>query len=237
VPHQQPAETAPHDRRGTGSIEPSQTPEVRPGYLAFVAHEMRNPLATALWSAELLVRLAPSERAGARGEKLAGMCLRTLGRLRHLMEDHFLIDRLAISGIPLRVEPVALADALSAAEKRAGAECARSLQVPSIPADKVMLERALEALVAAAARDQTPVRVESEVEPGATVAIRVLGAPPPGDALEPPGRSTPPDPTGRALGLLMASAVAKAHGGGLAVTPQGYVLTVPAVAQRPEEGA
>src|SRR5919198_5230984 len=87
---------------------PEQTSEPsRGGFLGFVAHEMRNPLSTALWSAELLARLSPEERSGPRGEKLAGMALRALQRLRFLIEDHFLAERLDIDGILVRLEPVA----------------------------------------------------------------------------------------------------------------------------------
>src|SRR6266545_1024788 len=92
----------------------------RGGFLGFVAHEMRNPLATALWSAELLARLSPEERGGARGEKLAGMALRALQRLRYLVEDHFLAERLDAEGIPLRLEQIAVADAVAAALQKDG---------------------------------------------------------------------------------------------------------------------
>ena len=50
---------------GTEHAAPQGTPadgEERSGYLGFVAHEVRNPLSTALWSAELLARMSPAER-------------------------------------------------------------------------------------------------------------------------------------------------------------------------------
>ena len=74
------------------------TDDVRGDHLGFVAHEVRNPLSTALWSAELLARMTPEERGGARGEKLTAMCLRSLGRVRQLVEDHFLCERLDAGG-------------------------------------------------------------------------------------------------------------------------------------------
>src|SRR5512142_464964 len=78
----------------------------RGGYLGFVAHEVRNPLSTALWSAELLARMAAEERSGPRGDKLTGMCLRSLSRVRQLIEDHFLCERLDVGGLPLRIEVI-----------------------------------------------------------------------------------------------------------------------------------
>jgi signal transduction histidine kinase len=135
----------------------------RPAYLAFIAHEMRNPLSTALWSAELLGRMSAEERGGARGEKLAGMCLRTLARLRHLVEDHFLAERLAIGGIPLRAEPLPLAEVVSKAAHRAGVVPASiEVQDLTVLADRAMIERAVETLLARVARDEAAVHVSAE---------------------------------------------------------------------------
>jgi signal transduction histidine kinase len=226
-----PAETTIPARRDERASDPSQEAETRPAYLAYVAHEMRNPLATALWSAELLVRLAPTDRSGPRGEKLAGMCLRTLGRLRQLMEDHFLVDRLAIGGIPLKREPVALSEALDLASKKSGVPVVeRDLSIATASVDKATLERALEALLVSAGRDDARVRVSSTAR-GGSVVLRITGAPPPDDALRAPDRTTPPDPTGRALGLLMTQAVARAHGGTLELDGDSYVLDLPGAAE------
>jgi K+-sensing histidine kinase KdpD len=225
VPPSESAETTP-------ARSPREDPRSteRAGYLAFVAHEMRNPLATALWSAELLVRLSPEERGGPRGEKLAGMCLRTLSRLRHLVEDHFLAERLSIGGIPVRVEPVSLREAIAAALGRAApARSDVSTDDFVVMADRAMFERAIEALVASASREDAPVSVRSALlDSPRAVAVEVRGAPPAPDALRIPDRSTPSDPTGRALGLLMARAVAYAHGGSLAPLADGFALVVPA---------
>jgi signal transduction histidine kinase len=199
----------------------------RAGYLAYVAHEMRNPLSTALWSAELLARLSPEDRAGPRGEKLAGMCLRTLARLRHLVEDHFLTERLAIHGLPVRLEAVPLADAIAAAAGRAtGARCDIDVDGVVVAADRALLERAVEGLVAVAARENTPVRVSAETR-GELVEVRIQGATPPPDAFRMPDRSTPSDASGRPLSVLMARSVARVHGGDLALVDDGFALTLP----------
>jgi K+-sensing histidine kinase KdpD len=214
------------------SVADDQGPDDRAAYLAFVAHEMRNPLSTALWSAELLTRMAPQERGGPRGEKLAGMCLRTLVRLRHLVEDYFLSERLEIRGLPVRTEPVQVADALGVAASRAGVQPAETvIDGAMVVADRAMLERALEALLAVAARDGSPVHVTADSTAGATT-VAVRGAEPGDHPFRKPDRSTLSDPSGRALALLAARAVAEAHGGSLETTADGYRLSLPS-----EDGA
>ena len=83
------------DRLDAGETEHRGDAEAaRPGHLGFVAHEIRNPLSTALWTAEMLARMTAADRGGARGEKLSAMCLRSVARVRQLIEDHLLCERL-----------------------------------------------------------------------------------------------------------------------------------------------
>src|SRR6266545_304159 len=166
----------------------------RGGFLGFVAHEMRNPLSTALWSAELLARLSSEDRGGARGEKLTGMCLRALQRLRSLVEDHFLAERLDVGGIPFRLEAVLVREAISAVASKAGvAELALEIEEGlMVWADRSILERVLDGLVAAAGRGGSPVRLEAgRVRDAALLQVR--GAPPAPDALELPQKGTASD--------------------------------------------
>jgi len=202
--------------------------EKRGSYLGFSAHEIRNPLSTALWSAELLCRLSSEERAGARGEKLSGMCLRALRRLRVLVEDHFLVERLTTGGLPMRLEAVSVAEVVAAIAPKAGAtNLALGLEAGLfVWADRGMLERALEALLAASARGESPVRVEGS-RAGARAEIRVRGAPPAKDALALPQKGTASDPSGRALALYAAKRVAHAFGGSLTTTAEAYLLALP----------
>jgi hypothetical protein len=180
-----------------------------------------------MWSAELLVRLAPEERGGARGEKLSGMCLRTLTRLRVLLEDFFLVERLAIQGLPLKREEVPLAAALEQARTKAGVHA----EIPPLPdiavsVDRILLDRALESLFAVAGRDG-PAVVDLDLDRG-VASVRIAGpAAPPPDVLAVPTKATPSDPTGRALAVLVARSVAEAHGGGLQVDGDTYVLALP----------
>jgi signal transduction histidine kinase len=184
-----------------------------------------------MWSAELLARLSAEERAGARGEKLSGMCLRALQRLRALIEDHFLAERLDAGGFPLRMESVPLKDALAAVAARRGVEELTSEIEDGLDVcvDRALLERALEGLVAAAGREMHPVRVHGRR--GEDVALlRVRGAPPAPDALEPPQKGTASDPTGRALALHVTLRIARALGGSLSADPEGYLLALPLAA-------
>src|SRR5438094_691661 len=55
-------------------------PGRRGKYLGFVAHEIKNPLATALWSCDLLKRMDAADRAGPRADKMIDASLRAFRR-------------------------------------------------------------------------------------------------------------------------------------------------------------
>jgi hypothetical protein len=93
----------------------------------------------------------------------------------------------------------------------------------AVTADRTLLERALDGMVAVSARGKVPVRVEARRSGGRAV-IRLAGAPPAADALQPPQKGTMSDPSGRALALHMALRVAAALGGSLAIDGGSYVL-------------
>jgi signal transduction histidine kinase len=200
----------------------------RGSFLGFVAHEMRNPLSTALWSAELLARLSSEDRGGARGEKLTGMCLRALQRLRSLVEDHFLAERLDVGGIPFRLEAVLVREAVAAVATKVGvAELALEIEEGlAVRADRGILERVLDGLLATAGRGGSPVQLDAG-RTRDTALLRVRGAPPAPDALELPQKGTASDPTGRALALYTALRAAQALGGSLSTTQEEYLLVLP----------
>ncbi len=215
--------------------------ERRAGFLGFVAHEVRNPLSTALWSAELLSRMPAVERAGARGEKLSQMCLRSISRVRQLVEDHFLCERLDAEGISLRTEALAAGELVQGALERrpqdVGAVTVDVAPGLAIEADRTLLDRALDALVSVAGRDGAAVRIEARAE-GDGIAVLVKGRA--GENLEDPVKGSPSDPKGRALALPLARRIARALGGTLAATDGGYVLSLPratAYAARPKPAA
>src|SRR5262249_53259438 len=84
-------------------------------YLGFVAHEIKNPLATALWSCDLLKRMDAAERSGPKGEKMVDASLRALRRMRRLVEDFFVIERLNEQGYELQSETLELRSLIDAA--------------------------------------------------------------------------------------------------------------------------
>jgi hypothetical protein len=91
--------------------------------------------------------------------------------------------------------------------------------------DRELLARALEAVVAVAARGGATVRIEGEAA-GGMVRLTIRGAPV--EAVTDPVKGTPSDPSGRALSLPMARRVADLHGGSLAADGEGYLFVFPA---------
>ncbi|GEJ58247.1 sensor histidine kinase [Anaeromyxobacter diazotrophicus] len=212
---------------GGAGASPGEKSADRGSFLGFVAHEMRNPLSTALWSAELLARLAPEDRAGPRGEKLSNMCLRALQRLRLLVEDHFLAERLGVDGIPFRSDAVPVREMLEQVAGKLGVEAKLAVdETLAVRADRGLLERVLDALLAVASHGKSPVHIDAQ-RSGETVTLTLRGAPPAPGALEMPHKGTPSDPTGRALALHMAVQVAQALGGTLTAPAEAYLLTLP----------
>jgi K+-sensing histidine kinase KdpD len=219
------------DRTDNKPDERPDGAERRRAFLGFVAHEVRNPLSTALWSAELLARITPEERGGARGEKLSAMCLRSISRVRQLVEDHFLCERLDSGGIPLRAEGVGLREAAQAVVERrptdVGEVAVDVAASVALRADRTLLERALDCLVATAGREGTAVRIASEPA-GDVVAVVVSGKAAEPPTVEDPAKGSPSEPRGRALALPLVRRIAAALGGSFALSDGGrYVLTLP----------
>jgi hypothetical protein len=208
---------------------PREDAATRPGYLGFVAHEIRNPLSTALWTAEMLARMNAADRGGARGEKLSAMCLRSVSRVRQLVEDHLLCERLDAGCLPLRIEAIGAREAVDAALERHPAEAASAHGDRSVgvEVDRGLLERAIEGLVAVAGADQTPVLVTSTRTSDGRVAFLVKGRTAEDGALSDPVKGSPSDPTGRALAIPLARRIAAALGGTLVVQGGAWLLTVP----------
>jgi hypothetical protein len=202
----------------------------RAGRLAFVAHEARNPLATALWTAELLARMSPQERGGARGDKLSAMCLRSVLRVRQIVEDHFLSERLDAGGYPVRLEAVGLADVLGGILERRPADAPPVTSAVdaavAVLADRTLLERALDGLVAVAGTEGAPVSVAARSS-GGEVTLVVSGRPADPAALADPVKGAPTDPSGRALSAPLARRIAAALNGALAARDGAWQLVLP----------
>lgn len=214
--------------------------EARASHLGFVAHEIRNPLSTALWTAELLGRMDAAERGGARGEKLSGMCLRSLQRVRHLVEDHLVAERLDTGLYPVRPEPTPLLDVLVAAEgRRAVADPPMEPSIPgdvAVLADRTLLARLVDSLLDAAAQGAQSLRVGARAADG-EVALTVRGTPADPKLLEDPLKGAASDTRGRALALPAARRMAARMGGRLEAREGAWVLTLPeAMHERGDEG-
>lgn len=190
--------------------------------LSFLVHELRNPLASALWSAEMLARL---ESPNPRQERLARLGLRSMRRLRALLEDMFALERVPVRAPAGRAD---LAEALErAADLRDGfpGELVLDPDLPHVvtPVDPVLLDRLLRACLRRAAyageggRADAGITVVGEV---ARLIVRRADVPP--DRLDPPplvpGGS---EGGGTTFSLLLARALARTLGVTLMVRGDG----------------
>lgn len=128
--------------------------ELRERLLAFMVHEIRNPLATALWSAEMLAR---QPAADGRRERLAQLGVRSLRRLRSLVEDLFALERLpAATPAGEALLGPAIARALGPHDlEPAGIEAIVPAEVPAglrVAVDPLALDRLLHACLRRMAR-------------------------------------------------------------------------------------
>jgi hypothetical protein len=99
-------------------------------------------------------------------------------------------------------------------------------------ADRILLERALDALVAIAGREGTTVRIS--VEPsGSDLSLVVAGRAPESPTVDDPEKGSPSEPRGRALALPVVRRIAATLGGAFSLSGDRYVLTL----RRPERDA
>ncbi len=202
--------------------------EEKASQLAFVAHEIRNPLSTALWSAELLARMPEGERGGPRGEKLARMSLRALTRLRRLVEDHLLSARIDAGGFPVDLEEIPVREIFPAA----AAVGAGSLELElenglSVVGDPVLARRAVEGLLLAASGGGGDVRVVG-ARKGTVARFRIEGAPAAASDLGDPMRGDVGDTRGASLSVPLARRAAALLGGSVREDAGAWVLELPA---------
>lgn len=206
-------------------------------YLGFVAHEIKNPLATALWSVDLLKRMEGEGRAGPRADKIIDASLRALRRMRRLVEDYFTIERLRHGELELRSEALQLHALIESsvshlAEKeglpreRFAADVAEDLVVRG---DGDLLRRALRGALETLARASGDARISvigHAVEGHVRVLLRGDGLPRPLLPSIPEERASG-DPAGAVLGFELCQLVLAAHGGAIEETEQGLFLKLP----------
>jgi K+-sensing histidine kinase KdpD len=215
-------------RPTTPSAGPGAEPEAKSSQLAFVAHEIRNPLSTALWSVELLARMSPEERGGPRGEKLSRMSLRSLNRLRRLVEDHLLMARLDVGGIPLEMEEIPARELFPGATAVGAGSLELQLESGlSVVADPSLARRVVEGLLLAAARGGAEVRVIG-TRRGNLARFRLEGATATEGDLADPRRGDPGDTRGAALAMPVARRACLSLGGAIRVEDGAWVLELPA---------
>ena len=208
-------------------------PGKRGKYLGFVAHEIKNPLATALWSCDLLRRMEPPDRTGERGDKMIEVSLRALRRMRRLIDDYFTIERLQANGYELKKERIRLRELVETsledlAEKDGLPTEGWALEIGDgeISGDVEMLRRAVRAVLehlaraapkpklSISSRDRTSLHVRAEAPPSPIV--------PPDPEDRPSG-----DPHGSVLGYALAAQILDAHGGRIEERDGGVLLVLP----------
>ena len=201
-------------------------------YLGFVAHEIKNPLATALWSCDLLKRMEGADRSGERAEKMIDVSLRALRRMRRLIDDYFTIERLLENGYELRRERVAVKDLVDAtlqtlAEKDSipTAGWVNELQ-GEVMGDGEMLRKALRAAIEYLARASPSPRLSFVMRDG---ALLIRADHPPAQLIPPePEDRASGDPTGAVLGFALAARILEAHGGRIEERDGALALVLPA---------
>jgi nitrogen fixation/metabolism regulation signal transduction histidine kinase len=210
------------------SAESRANPDEKASHLAFVAHEIRNPLSTALWSVELLARMTAEERGGARGEKLSRMSMRALTRLRRLVEDHLLSARLDVGGIPIELEEIPAREMFPSASSIGAASLELELETGLVVvADPALARRAIEGVLLSAARGGADVRVIG-TRRGRVARFRAEGAPASAAELADPCRGDPGDTRGSALALPVARRACALLGGSIRIDGEAWVLELPA---------
>jgi signal transduction histidine kinase len=195
--------------------------------LGFLAHELRNALATAVLS----VAIIRSGKAGVSG-KTADVLDRSLSRMRDLIDRSMAEVRLRVETAPLR-EHVRLLDVIDEIETTAAPDAARrnvtlGMLVDGtieMMTDRQLLVSAISNLVQNAIKYTkvgTRVQLEAQRKTGGRVVIEVAdacGGLPPGRAEElfaPFVRATD-EPSGVGLGLTIARRAATRLGGELSV--------------------
>lgn len=205
-------------------------------YLGFVAHEIKNPLATALWSSDLLKRMEGADRNGPRAEKLLDVSLRALRRMRRLVEDYFTIERLQENGYDLRRENLSLKDlvdgAIEALAEKDGIKTegwTRDIADATLQVDADMVRRGLRALLEHMARGAPEPKLNIVGhQTGSTCTLLVRCEAPPAPLIPPvPEERASGDTTGGVLGFALAEQILAIHGGKVEERDGGLLMTLP----------
>ncbi len=212
-------------------------PAKRGKYLGFVAHEIKNPLATALWSCDLLKRMDAADRTGERADKMIDVSLRALRRMRRLVDDFFTLERLIERGYELKRDRVALRDlvepALQTLKEKDGVATdgwVLELGEAATLGDPEMLRRAVRICLEHMARPSASPRLSLAVRPDGVASTLQIRAESPPDPVIPPDPEERPsgDPIGAVLGFALAARILDVHGGRIEERDGGLQLIFPA---------
>ena len=206
-------------------------------YLGFVAHEIKNPLATALWSCDLLKRMQGADRTGERADKMLDASLRALRRMRRLIDDFFTIERLQEQGYDLKRERLDLRELVGVAlqtlaEKDGIATEGWVVDVgeAGVVGDSEMLKRALRGAIEQMARSSSGSRLTISTQAAQTAVELQIRAEKPLERPIPPDPEdrASGDPSGSVLGYALAARILDSHGGKIEEREGGIALSFPA---------
>lgn len=209
----------------------AETERLRSTLLASVSHDLRTPLATIVGSASSLLDRGASLDPEARTALLDGI-LQEARRLNELIANLVFATRLEVGEVALRREWSSLEELIGSALQRARPQLGeRPLdldvdpRLPLVEADPVLLEQALFLLIDNAAHHTPPgtrVGVRAFVADGGLV-VEIADA---GPGIPAAMRdhlferfARGPTTSGMGLGLAICAAIAKAHGGAVALVP------------------
>ena len=214
-------------------------PRKRGKYLGFVAHEIKNPLATALWSCDLLKRMGPEDRTGERAEKMLDVSLRALRRMRRLIDDFFTIERLLEQGYDLKRDRIPLEELVKGAmhllSEKDGiptAEWQVEAGEETTAGDGEMLKRAVRLALEHMARGAPGQRLSLAVRRDReSPALCIRAETPPAQIVPPHPEERPSgDTAGAVLGFALASRILETHGGRIEERDGALWLLFPAAA-------
>jgi signal transduction histidine kinase len=196
--------------------------ELRERLLSFMVHEIRNPLASTLWSAEMLARKPLGD---GRNDRLAQLASRSVRRLRMLLEDLFALERVPLHPTTGQVRLGAAIDRALAPRDLEPGGLKASIEGPTdlvVNHEPVLLDRMLHAcfrrISHISGSDETITARVNNDEGRVSLEICRMGVSP--RDIEPPPMTTGgSEGEGTTFAMLLARAVAQRIGVTLRVVP------------------